>query len=268
MPLPKHAFDPPFNVVRCSHTVLRVRDLEASRRFYEGAIGLQVEDADSDALYLRGMEERNHHSLVLKKGTEPLAERLGYKVGSEEDLDRACSFFQERQLPAEFVEVPFQGRTLHAADSEGNPLELYASMDQAERILQHYGRYTGCHPQRIDHFNLFARDVQASVEFYAALGFRITEYTESECTMSPSPAGADPACTISPTGCPACSTSSTCATCWPPPAGSPTWSAGLGGMGLPTPSSSTCATLTGTASSSTPRITSPSTRISRRSAGR
>ncbi len=180
MPLPKHTFDPPFNIVRCSHAVLRVRDLEASRRFYEGAIGLQVEDAGGDALYLRGMEERNHHSLVLKQGTEPLAERLGYKVASEEDLDRAFAFFRERQLPAEFVEVPWQGRTLHAADTEGNPLELYATMHQGERILQHYGRYAGCHPQRIDHFNLFARNVQSSVEFYAALGFRITEYTESE----------------------------------------------------------------------------------------
>ena len=40
-------------------------------------------------------------------------------------------------------------------------------MDQAERILQQYGHYRGCQPQRIDHFNLFARDVQASIEFYA-----------------------------------------------------------------------------------------------------
>jgi catechol 2,3-dioxygenase len=180
MPLPAHVPAPPFNVVRCSHAVLRVRDLDASRRFYEEAIGLHVEDAGSDALYLRGMEERNHHSLVLKQGPEPVAERLGYKVASEADLDRALAFFRERQLPAELVEVPFQGRTLHATDTESNPLELYASMRQGERILQHYGRYRGCHPQRIDHFNLFARNVQASVEFYAALGFRITEYTESE----------------------------------------------------------------------------------------
>ena len=33
---------------------------------------------------------------------------------------------------------------------------------------------------RIDHFNLYARDVQASVDFYAALGFRLTEYAESD----------------------------------------------------------------------------------------
>ena len=180
MPVPTHIFNPPFNVVRCSHAVLTVRDLGASRAFYEGTIGLKVEDAGKDTIYFRGMEERNHHSLVLKRGPEPVAERLGFKVGSEEDLDRAHAFFKERQLPAAFVEVPFQGRTLHAVDPQGNPLELTFKIDQAERILQQYGRYAGCHPQRIDHFNVLSRDVQASIEFYAALGFRLTEYTESD----------------------------------------------------------------------------------------
>ena len=126
MPIPKHIFDPPFNVVRCSHAVLTVRDLGASRAFYERHHRPQgASMPDKDALYLRGMEERNHHSLVLKRGSEPVAERLGFKVGSEEDLDRAYAFFKRSQLPAEFVEVPFQGRTLHAADPQGNPLELY-----------------------------------------------------------------------------------------------------------------------------------------------
>jgi catechol 2,3-dioxygenase len=180
MPLPTHTANPPFNVVRCSHAVLRVRDLGASRAFYEATIGLKVEDAGADALYLRGMEERNHHSLVLKQGAEPLAERLGFKVGSEDDLDRAAAYFTERQLPAAFVEAPYQGRTLHASDAQGNPLEFYFKMDQGERLLQSYGGYTGCHPQRIDHFNVFTPDVQGAVDFYAGLGFRMTEYAESE----------------------------------------------------------------------------------------
>lgn len=180
MPIPTHIFDPPFTIVRCSHAVLTVRDLEASRAFYERTIGLRVEDSDQSTLYLRGMEERNHHSLVLKRGPEPAVERLGFKLASEEDLDRAYAFFRRSQLPAEFVEVPYQGRTLHAADTQGNPLELTFKFDQAERILQQYGHYAGCHPQRIDHFNFFARDVQAAIEFYASLGFRLTEYSESD----------------------------------------------------------------------------------------
>ena len=63
MPVPQHVFDAPFNIIRCSHAVLDVTDLSASRAFYENAIGLHVEDSDNDIVYLRGSEERQHHSL-------------------------------------------------------------------------------------------------------------------------------------------------------------------------------------------------------------
>ena len=45
MPVPKHVHDPPFNIVRASHIALGVTDLARSRAFYEGALGLHVEDA-------------------------------------------------------------------------------------------------------------------------------------------------------------------------------------------------------------------------------
>ena len=67
MPVPTHIFDPPFNIIRCSHAVLDVVDLNKSRAFYENTVGLHVEDGDDKAVYLRGSEEHQHHSLVLRK---------------------------------------------------------------------------------------------------------------------------------------------------------------------------------------------------------
>src|SRR5215216_6062230 len=67
MPVPQHIFDPPFNIIRSSHVVLDVADLNASREFYETTVGLHVEDSDDTAVYLRGSEEHQHHSLVLRK---------------------------------------------------------------------------------------------------------------------------------------------------------------------------------------------------------
>src|SRR5438552_111901 len=67
MPVPQHIFDPPFNIIRSSHVVLDVVDLNASREFYENNVGLHVEDRDDEAVYLRGSEEHQHHSLVLRK---------------------------------------------------------------------------------------------------------------------------------------------------------------------------------------------------------
>lgn len=179
MPIPKPIFNPPFNVVRVSHVEFGVSDLERSREFYVDCLGYAVTATYKDAIHLRAIEERNHHSIILKKA-DAKARALGFKVGSEEDLERAKHWFEKKNLPAKFVEIPHQGRTLHAADVHGMPLEFYYSMDQADSLLQKYGEHRGARIQRIDHVNCFTPDVQASVNFYTELGFRATEYTETE----------------------------------------------------------------------------------------
>jgi len=180
MPVPKHVYDPPFDIVRASHIALGVTDLARSRAFYEGALGLHVEDATKDAIYLRGVEERQHHSLGLGRESQPSAHHVGFKVASEEELDKAARYFRSKGIAHAFVERPFQGRTLLATDPSGMPIELYFRMERRERLLQQYGYYKGVHPQRLDHFNVFAPDVQGAVDFYASIGFRLTEYAEED----------------------------------------------------------------------------------------
>jgi catechol 2,3-dioxygenase len=180
MPVPKHIFDPPFNIVRGSHIALGVTDLNRSRAFYADLLGLHVEDADGSAIYLRGIEERQHHSLVLEKSRTPLAHHVGFKVASEDDLDKAARYFASNGIKHAFVERPYQGRTLRAVDPFGMPIELCHTMEKRERLLQRYADHKGVHPQRLDHFNVFAPDVQGSIDFYAALGFRLTEYAEED----------------------------------------------------------------------------------------
>src|SRR6266851_4485822 len=129
MPVPQHIFDPPFNIIRSSHVVLDVVDLNASREFYENNVGLHVEDRDDEAVYLRGSEEHQHHSLVLRKAGTAGCNRLGFKVGNEQDLDKAAAFFSENGISYAFAEQPFQGRTLQFTDPFGFQIELYASME-------------------------------------------------------------------------------------------------------------------------------------------
>ena len=180
MPVPQHVFDPPFNIIRCSHVVLDVVDLNASRAFYETTVGLHVEDRDDSAVYLRGSEEHQHHSLVLRKAQAAACNRLGFKVGNENDLDKAAAFFSENGITYAFAEQPFQGRTLQFTDPFGFQIELYATMEKRPHLLRRYDLYKGCHPQRLDHFNVFAAEVQDTVDFYARLGFRLTEYGEED----------------------------------------------------------------------------------------
>jgi catechol 2,3-dioxygenase len=182
MPVPKPNLYPPFNIVRLSHVELVVTDLAKSRAFYVDTLGLQVTDEDGSAIYLRAMEERGHHCIVLRKGDAPCAGHLGFKLFDDHDLDRAAAFFEKNEHPVHWIERAYQGRTLRTADVQGIPMEFYTRMDRLPPIHQQYALYRGGKPLRIDHFNCFSPDVDEAVGFYNEIGFRVTEYTEDEVT--------------------------------------------------------------------------------------
>ncbi len=181
MPVPQPNLYPDFNVIRLSHVCLNVSDLAASKRFYCDTLGLQITDEDHGHVYLRAMEERGHHSVILQRSDDPgTVETIGFKTFDEADLDRAEAYFRSKGRPTAWVERPFQGRTLRTSDNFGIPLEFYHKMDRLPTIHQRYALYHGVKPLRIDHFNCFSSDVDASVAFYSDFGFRVTEYTEDE----------------------------------------------------------------------------------------
>jgi catechol 2,3-dioxygenase len=180
MPIRKPILAPPFNVVRASHVEMGVCDLSRAHAFYVDCLGLAESAREPDALYLRGVEERNHHSIVLRLAARPEIRALGFKLAGEADLDLAAAWFAQRKLPVAFPDVPHQGRTLRTMDPFGTPLEFYAGMQQVPSLLQRYACHRGAHIQRIDHLNCFTPDVQASYDFFTGLGFRLTEYTETD----------------------------------------------------------------------------------------
>ncbi|RMF40632.1 MAG: 3,4-dihydroxyphenylacetate 2,3-dioxygenase [Alphaproteobacteria bacterium] len=183
MPVPAPNLYPPFNTVRLSHVCLNVADLGASRAFYAELLGLQVTDEDDRHICLRGMEERGHHCVILQRSDRPgTVEMLGFKTFDDADLDRAEAYFAAKGRPTGWVQRAYQGRTLRTADNIGIPLEFHHHMDRLEPIHQKYALYRGVRPLRIDHFNCFSPDVDASVAFYSDFGFRVTEYTEDEET--------------------------------------------------------------------------------------
>lgn len=182
MPLPSSEPTPPFDITRASHVVLDVRDLTASRRFYEELIGLVVTEADDDVTYLRGVEEACHHSLVLRRAAEGGCNRIGFRVRREADLDAAATWFGQRGLPAEFVDVPFQGKTLHTTDAAGARLELVARMETVPRRIMAFDTFKGAAPARFDHYQLHVADVAKATGMYADLGFRISEYASLDAT--------------------------------------------------------------------------------------
>lgn len=169
-----------FDIIRAGRAILHVRDLDKSRAFYE-ALGFIETESDADTIYYRGLEEHVHHSLVLKKKAVPAVEALSFKVRSEQDLDELADFYMEQGVKVKWLDKGSQkgiGRALRIQDVSGLPIEYFAEMEPAERLLQRYDLYKGAKVQRIDHFNCQIPDVEKAYKFYMEkLLFRCSEYT-------------------------------------------------------------------------------------------
>jgi catechol 2,3-dioxygenase len=177
MPLPQTNFSPPFNITRASHIVLEAHDLKVSRSFYTEVIGLLVTYETDDALYLRGVEESCHHSLILHRTTgRPMCEAVGYRVFQDADLDRARAFFEGAGIKTRWIERPFQGRTLALRDAAGISIEFCATMPRLPRLHDKPHLQRGAAALRYDHVQCLAPDVAEAGRFYTDLGFRVSDY--------------------------------------------------------------------------------------------
>ncbi|HEY6761768.1 MAG TPA: VOC family protein [Baekduia sp.] len=168
---------PPFRFLRASHAALTSRDLARSREFYTEVLGLVVSDEDEDTLYLRGLEERAHHSLAITRTRdEPACLRVGLRVHDDGDLKRAKRTFEHRGLACRWVDDPFAGPVLHTVDAAGTPLEIVAAMDHEPRLDTRVRLHHGAGARRFDHYQITVPDVQEAAVFYTSLGFRVADY--------------------------------------------------------------------------------------------
>ncbi|KRE23308.1 3,4-dihydroxyphenylacetate 2,3-dioxygenase [Agromyces sp. Soil535] len=180
--LPTTNFAPPFTLTRASHVSLAVTDLEASRDFYRDVVGLVVTEETDDAVYLRGLEESAHHSLVLERGDEAKALRVGLRVRTDQDILAAEKHFAATGIEFQRVEKAHQGPTLQFRDPVGTQMELTSSMDLVPRKMQNFDEFVAGAPQRIDHYQVVTYDVQTATDFWTGLGMRMSEYTATDGT--------------------------------------------------------------------------------------
>src|SRR6202049_327629 len=100
---------PPFDIMRSAYAELMVTDIAASEHFYVDLLGLAVSARTDDALYLRGWEERLHHSLLLLVASAAACARLAFRVRHEADLDAIARDFERRQCVVRVVEGDLLG---------------------------------------------------------------------------------------------------------------------------------------------------------------
>lgn len=180
--LSRGAATPPFDIMRSAYAELMVTDLAASEHFYVDLLGLVVSARTDDALYLRGWEERLHHSLVLRKAAAPACGRLSFRVRGERDLDLVAEEFERRGCVVRHVDGDLigMGRAVRVWDPFGFPLEFFHAMEQFETQLQRFDIQRGAPIMRMDHFNIHSPRCEETLAFWQELGFRCTEYIATD----------------------------------------------------------------------------------------
>ena len=144
-------------MVKAGHIELLVTDMEEAKRFYVDTLGFTVTESDAGHMYLRGLEDRNHHSVTLTKSNAPGVDHFAFRVGAESGLDALERLAKERgwfsrwKKPGEEKGV---GRALVVEDGFGFPVEFYAEAEPREWLLQKFQHYKGAKVMRLDHFNV------------------------------------------------------------------------------------------------------------------
>ncbi|HEX3801719.1 MAG TPA: 3,4-dihydroxyphenylacetate 2,3-dioxygenase [Solirubrobacteraceae bacterium] len=175
--------NPGFDIIRAARVELLVTDLAASEHFYADLLGMIVSARTDDAVYLRAWEERQHHSLVLRRAPHAAASRLGFRVRHEEDLDRLAVFAQEHDLTVCWSEAgaePGLGPSLMLWDPFGYPLEFFHEIEQFETQHQRFDLHRGAPLLRFDHLNLHTPNVEQAFRWWLALGFKCSEYISTD----------------------------------------------------------------------------------------
>ncbi|MCV5209320.1 VOC family protein, partial [Escherichia coli] len=85
-------------MIRIGHGVFYVTDLERSKHFYVGLLGLNVLHESEGAVYLRGVEDREW-TLKLELAPEAGIKHLAYRVATNADLDALAAFAEAQGLP-------------------------------------------------------------------------------------------------------------------------------------------------------------------------
>ena len=179
---------PQHGVMRLGYVHARVTDLAAAKSHYGNTMGLYATHETDGAIYYKGWDEWDHHSVVLEEGGVGLV-KLGFKVADAGDIDeieaKAKTFgvSVERMSAGENLEVSDGIRMTTPSD---HVVEVYHSMTS-------YGTEVGTHnPEvfprhlvgvgapRIDHALITAEDVNLMDRFFAeVMGFYTTERVQT-----------------------------------------------------------------------------------------
>jgi catechol-2,3-dioxygenase len=136
-------------------------------------IGLALTDKSKDAVYLASTID--HHSVVLRKGSQAKCVRLGFQIGPDDDLGAF-----EKQIQGQGI------KTQRRKDPEPTIADMVTFEDPKGTVMEVFKRDAfsgqrfatkGIVPHKLGHVAFFVTDVKHVTKFYCdVLGFRESDW--------------------------------------------------------------------------------------------
>jgi catechol 2,3-dioxygenase-like lactoylglutathione lyase family enzyme len=160
-------------VKKISHATYETPDLEKQSEYYTEILGLTQIAREKDAVYLANTVE--HHSVILRRGSEPKCVRIGFQIGPNDDLGEF-----EKQTQNHGVKTtrkkdpePTIADMVSFADPKGTIMEVF----RAPEPQNHKFQSKGIVPHKLGHVAFHVSDVKGITKFYCdVLGFRVSDW--------------------------------------------------------------------------------------------
>ena len=156
-------------VKKIAHAVYEMPDVEKQTEYYTEVIGLTVTEKAKDAVYLASTVD--HHSVVLRKGSQAKCVRLGFQIAPEDDLGAFEKQVQGHGIKTERRKDPEPSISdvVTFEDPKGTAMEVF----KREAFSGQRFPTKGIVPHKLGHVAFFVTDVKHVTRFYCeVLGLR------------------------------------------------------------------------------------------------
>jgi catechol 2,3-dioxygenase-like lactoylglutathione lyase family enzyme len=160
-------------VRKISHASYETPDLEKQTDYYTNILGFTLISKERDAVYLANTNE--HHSVILRQGSQPQCTRIGFQLGPDDDLNAF-----EKQVQGHGV------KTKRQKDPEPSISDLLTFEDPKGTVMEVFKRDAfagqrfpkkGIVPFKLGHVAFHVTDVKHVTKFYCdVLGFRESDW--------------------------------------------------------------------------------------------
>jgi catechol 2,3-dioxygenase len=143
-----------FKVKRVGHLVLRVKDIERSKRFFQDVLNFPVVGQnDRGMVFFSTDKHDNHHQLALVPAKEGVAmpnqdsvgmHHVSFELGTFAELQEAYRVFKEKDVRIHHTVFHGVSKSVYFEDPDGNMLEVYVNVPEeqySKSVPNPYSRY-------------------------------------------------------------------------------------------------------------------------------